>query len=55
MSQVEDDSMLTWIIALVVVTVVLVLLLEQEEQTKHLTVGYEKMNAEVSKQLTPKK
>ncbi len=48
MSQVEDDSMLTWIIALVVVTVVLVFLLEQEEQTKHLTVGYETMNAEAN-------
>jgi hypothetical protein len=50
MSDIEDDSMVIWLIALVVVTITLVLLLKQDE-TKHLTGGYEELDAEVSKQL----
>ncbi|MDP7536761.1 MAG: hypothetical protein QF470_02910 [Methylococcales bacterium] len=42
--------MVVWLIALVVVTITLVILLKQDE-TKHLTGGYEELDVEVSQQL----
>jgi hypothetical protein len=50
MAEQEKDNMILWLGALIVVTVTLVLLLKEDE-TKHLTGGYEELNAEVSKQL----
>ena len=50
MAEQEKDNMWTWIGALIVVTVVLVMLLKKDE-TKHLTGGYEELNAEVKAQL----
>ena len=50
MAEQEKDNMWTWIGVLIVVTVVLVMLLKKDE-TKHLTGGYEELNAQVKSQL----
>ena len=50
MAEQEKDNMWTWIGILIVVTVTLVLLLKKDE-TKHLTGGYEELNAQVKSQL----
>ncbi|MDG2364189.1 MAG: hypothetical protein P8L84_00790 [Methylococcaceae bacterium] len=50
MADQEKDTMLIWIGALILVTITLVLLLKEDE-TKHLTGGYEELDDQVSKQL----
>jgi hypothetical protein len=46
----QQEGFSLWLLAPIVFILVLVFMLKQDE-TKHLTGGYEELNAEVSKQL----